>query len=89
MWGWDEGKRRKTLAERGIDFAVIQDMDLAKAQIEPDDRQDYGERRFRAFGLISGRLHVAVFTLRGGLFRLISLRRANERETRRWLARRS
>ena len=29
-----------------------------------DDRRDWGERRFKAFGMMDGRLHIAVFTPR-------------------------
>lgn len=42
-----------------------------------DDRKDYGERRQVACGLIRGRLFVCVFTDRGEIRRVISLRKAN------------
>jgi uncharacterized DUF497 family protein len=45
-----------------------------------DDRKDYGEVRYRAFGTIDDRLHVLIFAARGAQTRVISLRRANERE---------
>jgi len=86
MWDWDEAKRAQTLARRGLDFALVRDFELASALIRPDTRRDYGELRFRAFGVIDGHLHVIVFTPRHDRLRLISLRRANERERRRWLA---
>ena len=86
MWDWDEAKRAQTLSRRGLDFALVRGFDLASAMIEPDTRRDYGELRFRAFGVIDGRLHAIVFTPRHDRLRLISLRRANERERRRWLA---
>lgn len=47
-------------------------------------RYDYGEDRFQALGLIDGRLHMLVFTIRGGTLRAISLRKANPREVRRY-----
>jgi uncharacterized DUF497 family protein len=37
-----------------------------------------------AFGTIAGRLHVCVYTMRGEVYRVISLRRANGKEVRRW-----
>jgi len=49
--------------------------------VESDDRFEYGEARFIATGEIAGRLHVCVDTLRGDAYRIISLRRANRRET--------
>lgn len=87
MWDWDEEKRRATLISRGLDFAVITGFDLGAAQIDTDLRRDYGEARFKAVGLIAGRLHVVVFTPRGDRFRLISLRKANAREKREWARR--
>lgn len=80
MWASDEAKRAQTLTTRGIDFSVVERFDIVHALIDPDERQDYGERRFRALGLIDGCLHALVFTPRAERLRLISLRRANERE---------
>jgi len=50
------------------------------AWVVVDDRVDYGEERRIALGLFRGRLHVLVHTSRGTVTRLISFRRANERE---------
>jgi hypothetical protein len=52
------------------------------AVLVEDRRQDYGERRMRVLGHIDGHVHVAVITPRGEKIRVISLRRANEREER-------
>jgi len=49
------------------------------------DPRPYGEVRRIAFGLVEGRLFVAVYTMRRGVCRLISVRKANSRERRRWL----
>ena len=50
----------------------------------PDDRYDYGEDRTQALGLIDGRLHMLAFTMRGDALRVISLRKANPREVKRY-----
>ena len=50
--------------------------------LEEDARQDYGETRCRAFGILEGRLLVVVFTVRDGVLRIISARKANARERR-------
>ena len=84
MWDWDEPKRQATLLLRELDFSIVRDFDLDTAVIDPDDRRDYGEARFKAIGVIHGRLFIAIFTPRGERFRLISLRKANEREKRAW-----
>ena len=84
MWDWDEDKRQVTLLLRGLDFAVVRSFDLNTAQIDPDDRRDYGEARFNATGMIGERLFIVVFTPRGERLRLISLRKANGREKIAW-----
>jgi uncharacterized DUF497 family protein len=56
------------------------DFDFATAIVLRDDRKDYGEDRFRAYGAIRGRLHALVFTRREGKVRVISLRKSNARE---------
>ena len=45
-----------------------------------DDRQDYGEDRFITIGFLDGRMVVVVWTPRSGMHRIISMRKANERE---------
>nr|WP_315598715.1 BrnT family toxin [uncultured Cupriavidus sp.] len=45
-----------------------------------DDRRDYGEVREIGFGVIGGRLYCVVFTQRGEIMHIISLRKANKRE---------
>jgi hypothetical protein len=51
----------------------------------PDERFDYGEIRINAFGLIEGRLFVCTYTMRDGIYRLISVRKASRKERRTWL----
>ena len=84
MWHWDEDKRQATLLLRGLDFAMVHELNLDLAEISLDARKDYGEARLQARGLIGGRLYVIVFTRRGQNLRLISLRKANKREQVLW-----
>lgn len=49
-----------------------------------DARFDYAEERFIAYGKVRGRIYVCVFTLRGQTPRIISVRKANDRETDRY-----
>jgi uncharacterized protein len=76
----DEANRRK----HEVSLALAAAMDFDAALVVPDERRDYGEARFRAFGPIHGRLHVLAFTMRGNTLRAISLRKANPRERRRY-----
>ena len=50
-----------------------------------DARADYGERRIKAFGVVDGLMYACPYTMQGAAFRVISVHRVRERETRRWL----
>ncbi|WP_229657149.1 BrnT family toxin [Burkholderia pseudomallei] len=47
-----------------------------------DDRRDYSEVREVGFGVIGDRLYCVVFTQRGDLMHIISMRKANKREVK-------
>ena len=80
QYDWDKTKRLWTLAHRSIDFESVERFIWESANIVPDDRNEYGEARFVATGFIDNRLHVMAFTMRSDVVRIISLRKANERE---------
>lgn len=77
---WDEAKAGANETKHGVSFSEIHDFDWSVAMVIEDNREDYGERRYIAYGPINGRLHVAVITPRGEGVRLIGLRKANKRE---------
>jgi len=79
---YDEVKSARNERMRGIGFARFSEMDLTASIANADRRRDYGETRTRLVGPIDGRLHVAIITYREDRVRVISLRRANEREER-------
>jgi uncharacterized protein len=84
---WSQAKSETCLGERGFDFAyavrVFLDPDRL---VEPDTRFDYGEPRYRVLGRIEGRIFVLVYTPRGKRFRVISARKANQKEVWRYEA---
>jgi uncharacterized protein len=49
-----------------------------------DTRRDYAEKRWLVLGKIEKRLFAVAFTSRGAIIRLISARKANEREQRKY-----
>ena len=49
-----------------------------------DTRRDYGEGRLRVSAMLGRRLHVAIITIRGDALHVISFRRANRMEVRRY-----
>ncbi len=82
---WDEAKSETCFRERGFDFAYA-----ASAFADPDRiiRQDtrygYGEDRYQLIGRIGKRLFVLVYTPRHDVIRIISARKANTREVKRY-----
>jgi len=77
---FDPVKRDKTLSERDLDFADAAVVFAGHQFTAEDTRQEYGEPRFITVGLLLGRMVVVVWTPRGAARRIISMRKANERE---------
>lgn len=77
---FDEAKRARTLTERGLDMARADEVfDGASLTVE-DDRMEYGETRYITIGFLDERMVVLVWTPRGDVHRIISMRKANDRE---------
>lgn len=81
---WDDTKRNETLKERGLDFANVASVDWSTAFTAEDTRADYAEVRFVTMAPIANRLCVFAWCWRGEALRVISLRKANDREVKRY-----
>lgn len=81
---FDPDKRDKTMAERGIDFARAAEFFTGRHFTAEDLREDYAELRYITVGKLDGRMVVMVWTPRGEARRIISIRKANEREQARF-----
>lgn len=79
---FDEAKRGATLEARGLDMAEVPLVFAGATLTVEDDRQDYGEVRYITIGFLDATMVVIVWTRRNDARRIISLRRANERERR-------
>ena len=77
---FDPAKRQLTLDVRGLDMARASEIFDGASMTIADERKDYGEPRFITIGHLDARLVVVVWTPRGADRRIISLRKANERE---------
>jgi len=78
---FDPAKNEANVRKRGLPFTLVKDeFDWTTALVIEDTRRDYGERRYRALGLIGTRLHAVVYTPRASGIHVISLRKANQRE---------
>jgi len=81
---FDPDKDAANIAKPGLSLADAGMIDLPRAAVIVDARNDYGEVRYRAFGRIGDDGYCLAFTLRGGVMRPISFRRAHEKEMRRY-----
>ena len=79
---FDPAKNDRNVAERGLSFERVAELDWLAAVALEDTRRDYGERRVRVLAPLSGRLHVAVITYRDNAVHVISFRKANRKEAR-------
>ena len=82
---WDSPKSDRCFSKRGFDFAYA-----ARAFFDPnrilkkDSRFDYGERRYQMISKIEERVFVIIFTPRQNSIRIISARKANQREVEKY-----
>lgn len=81
---WDEAKRCATLLDRGLDFADAGEVFSHTVFEFEDVRRDYGECRMICFGLLAGRLMAVGYVPRGAVRHVFSMRKANEREEKRF-----
>ena len=83
---YDAEKRDWTLRERGLDFEDAAQVFAGTTLTIEDDRKDYGERRYQTMGMLNGRLVMLVWTHRERARHIISMRKANDREKKRYEA---
>jgi len=80
---WDEAKNRSNIRKHGFDFADAEEIFRGVLVVDPDTREDYGERRWVGVGSIHGCIAHVVFTqAEPGTVRIISLRKASRRESK-------
>lgn len=81
---WDETKRQSNIVKHGVDFTVAHDFEWTSAKTWADSRHHYAETRYVSIAPISMRLYIMVWTLHSNNRRIISLRKANKREVRKY-----
>ena len=81
---YDSAKNSRNIAQRDLSFDRVVDFDFATALTAIDDRNAYGEVRYVSHGMLDGRLHVLCFVETKSGIRVISFRKANSREVKRY-----
>lgn len=81
---YDPAKNAWNIRHRNLAFDAAAEFDFENALYAIDERQNYGETRYIALGLVRDRLHVLCFTETIDGIRVISFRKANDREIKRY-----
>lgn len=84
---FDAVKRATTLELRGLDMARAGEVFDGPTLTVEDERRDYGETRYVTVGFLDGTMVVLVWTPRDDGYRIISMRKANERERKHYTPR--
>ncbi|HEX2764340.1 MAG TPA: BrnT family toxin [Allosphingosinicella sp.] len=80
---FDPSKDAANVAKHGISLNRAAEMTVLAAV---DDRDRFEEPRYRLYGMIDREPHCLAAVDRGGVVRVISLRRAHEKELRRYVS---
>jgi uncharacterized DUF497 family protein len=81
---FDTNKDAANLEKHGISLAAAAMIEWDNALTWTDDRNNYGEARMCAIAYIGNRLHYVAYVDRAEARRIISLRKANSREEKRY-----
>jgi uncharacterized DUF497 family protein len=81
---FDISKDKTNTEKHGISLAAAAAIEWDDALTWKDERDNYGEVRMCAIGYISNRLHYVAYVDRDDVRRIISLRKANSREEKRY-----
>lgn len=85
MFEWDEQKNAANIAKHGVSFQRASRIFDQPVVTDLDNRADYGEIREISIGVVDAILFLTVVhTDRQGVVRIISARRANRVERRRY-----
>jgi uncharacterized protein len=82
---FDPAKDVANQAKHGVSLCLAIELEWPDALGWVDDRSDYGETRVIALAPHAGVVYCVAFVDRGKIRRIISLRRANRREVKRYV----
>ena len=84
LFEWDHRKAAQNVAKHGVPFEYAARVFRDAHRLDSEDDRHYGEQRRLTLGKIEGRLFAVAYTPRGTVLRLISARKANAREQRKY-----
>ena len=81
---WDEAKRLRNIKNRNLDFEGCEAVFKYPVVSWEDAREAYGEQRINLLGWLDGSIVHLTYTERGDDMHIISLRKAEKHEIRRY-----
>jgi uncharacterized protein len=78
---WDEGKRAQVIADRALDFVFARRFFDGRPAIHIPSPRD-GEERVKTIAMFDDVVLTLIWCWRGDVIRIISMRRAHEKEIR-------
>lgn len=81
---YSPAKDAANVEKHGVSLALAAELEWETLWADADTRHSYGETRFIGYAVRVDRLYCVVFTDRGEQRRIISLRKANPREVKRY-----
>jgi len=81
---WSEEKNRNNKNKHGLTFQEATNIFDSIRFTAEDTRKDYGKKRFITIGAIDNIVCIVVYTIRSHHIRIISARKANSRERRKY-----
>ena len=79
-YDYDPAKDAANLAKHGVSLSMAEHLEWDTLRAREDRRFDYGESRMVGYALRGSCLYCVVYTDRGDIRRIISLRKTNNRE---------
>ncbi len=80
QFAWDINKNLSNIRKHGIDFQDVTEIFRRPFIVMEDKRFDYGENRWIAIGNMHEIVVVVVYTIRTDVLRIISARKASQKE---------
>ncbi len=81
---WDSVKNQRNIEKHSIDFTDAVRIFERPTLTVVDNRRNYGEKRIAAMGTVEDVILYVVYTVRDGIWRIISARRANRCERKKY-----
>lgn len=81
---YDSSKNQQNILTHNLSVERAAEMDFSLAVYFVDNRNDYSEVRRIAVGYVDNRLHILCYTIRSGNMHVISFRKANNKEAKKY-----